>query len=113
MTPAILDRPDRPDCPAFTSGATGTLGAAGATGTLGAAGATGTFGAAGATGTYGGAGLKKGKLFFVHTILFYWPATLTTAVALRSKEGVAAVQATRRREEGPRGRTGSGGGRSE
>ena len=52
--------------------------------------------------------VKKGELFFVHMILFYWPATLTTAVAPRRKEGVAAVQATRRREEGPRGWTGGG-----
>ena len=51
--------------------ATGAYGGAGAMGTLGAARATGTFGAAGATGAYGGAGLKKGKLFFVHTILLY------------------------------------------
>ena len=62
--------------------------------------------------------MKKGELFFVHMILFYWPATtLTAAVAPRRKEGVAAVQATRRRKEGQeglRGRTGGdGGGRSE
>ena len=54
--------------------------------------------------------VKKGELFFVHMILLYWPAILTTAVAPRRKEGVTAVQATRRREEGPRGRTGGGGG---
>jgi hypothetical protein len=46
-------------------------------------------------------------------ILFYWHAELTTAVAPRRKEGVAAVQATRRCKEGPWGRTGGGGGRSE
>jgi len=40
--------------------------------------------------------------FFVHNILFYWTAGLTTAVAPQHKEGVAAVHATRRREEGPR-----------
>ena len=45
--------------------------AAGATAAYGGSGATGTFGAAGATGAYGGVGLKKGKLFFVHTILLY------------------------------------------
>ena len=45
--------------------------------------------------------VKKCELFFVHMILFYWPDTLTTALAPRHKEGVAAVQATRRREEGP------------
>ena len=45
--------------------------AAGATGAYGGAGATGTLGAAGAMGAYGEAGLKKGKLFFVHTILLY------------------------------------------
>ena len=44
---------------------------AGPTGMYAVAGATGTFGAAGAMGAYGGAGLKKGKLFFVHTILLY------------------------------------------
>ena len=88
MTPAIPDRPDRPDRPAFTLGATGTLSAARAMGTLGAAGATGTFGAAGATtGAYGGAGLKKGKLFFVHTILFYLPAKLTTPGHVRRGRG--------------------------
>ena len=76
MTPAIPDRPDRP---AFTSGATGTLGAAGATGTFGAAVAM--------TGAYGGAGLKKGKLFFVHTILFYWPAKLTAPGHVRRGRG--------------------------
>ena len=57
--------------------------------------------------------VKKGELFFVHRILFYWPASLTTALAPRRKEGTAAVHATRRRKEGPRGRTGGGGGRSE
>ena len=49
----------------------GMYAAARATGAYGGAGATGTFGAAGATGAYGGAGQKKGKLFFVHTILLY------------------------------------------
>ena len=44
---------------------------------------------------------KKDELFFVHLILFYWPDPLTMAVAPRRKEGVAAVQVTRRREEGP------------
>ena len=53
--------------------------------------------------------VKKGKLFFVYTILFYWPATLITAVAPRRKEGAAAVHATRRRKKGPRGWTGGGG----
>ena len=32
--------------------------------------------------------VKKGELFFVHMILFYWPATLATAVAPRRKEEV-------------------------
>ena len=36
--------------------------------------------------------VKKGELFFVHMILFYWPATLTTACrrrggARRGREG--------------------------
>ena len=43
-------------------------------------------------------------------ILFYWPAALTTALAPRCKERVAAVvQAARPREKGPRGWTGGGG----
>ena len=53
--------------------------------------------------------VKKGEFFFVHMILFYWPAALTTALAPRCKEGVAAVQAARRREEGPLGWTSGGG----
>ena len=53
--------------------------------------------------------VKKGELFFVHMILFYWPVALTTALAPRRKEGAAAVHATRRHKEGPRGRTGEGG----
>ena len=65
--------------------AMGAYGGAGPTG--GAAGATGTLGAAGATGAYGGAGLKKGKLFFVHTILFYWPAKLTAPGHVRRGRG--------------------------
>jgi len=56
--------------------------------------------------------VKKGQLSFVHMILLYWPAELTTAGAPRRKEGVAAVQAMRRREEAPRGQTGGCGGRS-
>ena len=56
--------------------------------------------------------MKKGELSFVHMILLYWPAELTMAVAPRRKEGVAAVKATRQREEAPRGPTGGGGGRS-
>ena len=52
----------------------------------------------------GGERVKKGELFFVHMIFFYWPAALTTTLAPWCKEGVAAVQAVRRREEGPRGR---------
>ena len=77
---------------------------AGAAGTYGnaAAGATGMIGAAGATGAYGDAGgredgpaarrqqeqVKKGKLFFVHTILLYWPATLTTVFGAAGDRGV-------------------------
>ena len=61
--------------------------AAGATGAYGGAEATGMLGAAGATGAYGGAGLKKGKLFFVHTILFYWRAKLTTPGHVRRGRG--------------------------
>ena len=53
--------------------------------------------------------VKKGDLFFVHMIFFYRPAALTTALAPRCKEGVAAGQAARRREKGPRGRSGGGG----
>ena len=49
----------------------GMYAAAGATGAYGGEGATGTLGAAGAMGAYDEAGLKKGKLFFVHTILLY------------------------------------------
>ena len=57
--------------------------------------------------------MKKGQLSFVHMILLYWPAELTTAGAPRRKEGVAVVQVMRGREEGPRGLTGSGGSSSE
>ena len=77
------------------AGATGAYDRAGATGTLGAAGATGTFGAAGATGAYGGAGLKKGKLFFVHTILFYWPEKLTTPGHIPRGRGQGHVRRSR------------------
>ena len=61
-------------------GATGAYGRAGPLGMYADAGATGAYGAAGATGAYGGAGLKKNKLFFVHVMLFYWPAALTTHI---------------------------------
>ena len=53
--------------------------------------------------------VKKGGLFLVHMIIFYWPAALTTALAPRCKEGVAAVQAARRHEEGSRKWTSGGG----
>jgi len=110
MTPAIPDRPDlpdRPDRPAFTSQRAyphlSLLRTAVAAVVLAALLFRPSNSAVQER-------VKKGELFFDYMILFYWPATLTTAVAPRRKEGVAAVQATRRREEGPRGRTGGGGG---
>ena len=35
--------------------------------------------------------VKKGKLFFVHTILFYWPATLTTVFGAAGDRGMYAA----------------------
>ena len=55
--------------------------------------------------------MKKGKLLFVHTILFYWPATLTTVFGAAGDRGMyaAAAHGHVRRSRG-HGRVRRGGG---
>ena len=88
MTPTIPDRLDRPDRPAFTSQRAYPHLSLLRTAVTAVVLAVLLFRPSNSAVQEH---VKKGKLFFVHMILFYWPATLTTAVAPRRKEGVAAV----------------------
>ena len=91
MTPAIPDRPDRPDRPACASQRAylhlSLLSTAVAAVILAALLFRPSNSAVQER-------VKKGELFFVHIILFYWPAILTAAC--RQRGG-----ARRGREDGP------------